>query len=167
MFTFLRVKMQFNQWPWNSICAGRENLQKHRQRKTERVRERELVLWAQSTTKDYIRAEHKLLSISKLLISQVICFWTYLYSVGTQHGNLHPARWPSLFWGPTQEPVLAAANTGKTCELEKNAGDWTGRVEISLEQTPGSKHSMHVNILTYSRLSRENLLALCSHQMGL
>ena len=33
---------------------------------------RELVLWAQSTTKGYIRAEHKLHSISKLLISQVI-----------------------------------------------------------------------------------------------
>ena len=31
-----------------------------------------LVLWAQSTTKDYIRAEHKLHSFSKLVISQVI-----------------------------------------------------------------------------------------------
>ena len=31
-----------------------------------------LVLWAQSTTKDYIRAEHKLHSVSQLLISQVI-----------------------------------------------------------------------------------------------
>ena len=30
------------------------------------------MLWAQSTTKDYIRAEHKLHSISKLFISQVI-----------------------------------------------------------------------------------------------
>ena len=31
-----------------------------------------LVLWAQSTTKNYIRAEHKLHSISKLFFSQVI-----------------------------------------------------------------------------------------------
>ena len=31
-----------------------------------------LVLWAQSTTKDYIRAKHKLQSISKLFIPQVI-----------------------------------------------------------------------------------------------
>ena len=30
------------------------------------------VLWAQSTTKDYIRAEHKLHSITKLFNSQVI-----------------------------------------------------------------------------------------------
>ena len=31
-----------------------------------------MVLWAQSTAKDYIRAEHKLHSNSKLFISQVI-----------------------------------------------------------------------------------------------
>ena len=44
-----------------------------------------------------------------------------------------------LFCGPTQEPVLAAANTGKTQErFEKNAGEWTGRVEISKEDIPGS-----------------------------
>ena len=43
-------------------------------------------------------------------------FLAYLYSVGTQHGNLHPAGWPILFCGPTQKPVLATANTGKTRE---------------------------------------------------
>ena len=124
-----------------------------------------LVLWAWSTTKDYIKAEHKLHSTSKLFISQVtipqvilvsslvaafssvsheglhqgwtqtsfylkvshftshyttshalILLLAYLYTTGTQHGNLHPARWPSLFCGPTQEPVLAAANTGKPWE---------------------------------------------------
>ena len=32
----------------------------------------------------------------------------------TQHGNLHPVRWPILFCGPTQEPVLATANTENT-----------------------------------------------------
>ena len=34
----------------------------------------------------------------------------------------------------------------------KNAGEWTGRVEISKEEIPGSKHSMYGYILTYSRL---------------
>ena len=33
--------------------------------------------------------------------------WAFLYSVGTQHGSLHPAGWPILFCGPTQDPVLA------------------------------------------------------------
>ena len=56
----------------------------------------QLVLQAQPTTKDYIRAEHKLHSLSKLVISQVIIpqshvFLAYLYSAGTQRGNLHPA----------------------------------------------------------------------------
>ena len=78
--------------------------------------------------------------------------------MGTQHGNLHPARGPILLCGPTQETVLAAANTGKTWErFWKNAGEWTGRVEISKEEIPGSKRSMHGNMLTYSRLERENL----------
>ena len=34
----------------------------------------------------------------------------------------------------------------------KNAGEWTGRVEISKEEIPGSKRSMYGYILTYSRL---------------
>ena len=34
----------------------------------------------------------------------------------------------------------------------KNASEWTGRVEISQEEIPGSKHSMHGNIQTYSKL---------------
>ena len=34
----------------------------------------------------------------------------------------------------------------------KNAGEWTGRVEISEEEIPGSKRSMYGYILTYSRL---------------
>ena len=39
----------------------------------------------------------------------------------------------------------------------KNAGEWTGRVEINKEEIPGSKRSMHGNTMTYSRLERENL----------
>ena len=34
----------------------------------------------------------------------------------------------------------------------KNAGEWTGRGEISKEEIPGSKRSMYGYILTYSRL---------------
>ena len=41
--------------------------------------------------------------------------------------------------------------------FEKNAGEWTGRVEISKEEIPGSKRSMYGYILTYSRLERENV----------
>ena len=32
--------------------------------------------------------------------------------------------------------------------MEKNAGEWTERVKMSKEQIPGSKRSMHGNILT-------------------
>ena len=33
------------------------------------------------------------------------CFWAYIfYPTGTPHRNLHPAGWPILFCGPTQEP---------------------------------------------------------------
>ncbi len=55
--------------------------------------------------------------------------------------------------------MLATANTGKLLGevLEKNAGEWTGSVEISKEEIPGSKRSMYGYILTYSRLERENV----------
>ena len=68
------------------------------------------------------------------------CFGVYLYFVGTQHGNLHPAGRPILFCGPTQEPMLTTANTRKTIGrgFRKNAGEWTGRVEISKEEIPGT-----------------------------
>ena len=51
------------------------------------------------------------------------------------------------------EPVLATANKGKTWErFGKNADEWTGRVEISKEEIPGSKRSIYGCNLTYSRL---------------
>ena len=54
--------------------------------------------------------------------------------------------------------MLAAANTGKIGRgFGKNAGEWTGRVEISKEEIPGSKRSMFGYILTYSRLYKENV----------
>ena len=59
--------------------------------------------------------------------------------------------------------MLATANTGKTRErFRKNADEWTGRVEISKVEIPGSKRSMYGDILTYLRLLRENLQALFS-----
>ena len=54
--------------------------------------------------------------------------------------------------------MLATANTGKIRKgFGTNADEWTGRVEISKEEIPGSKHSKYGYILTYSRLYRENL----------
>ena len=63
-----------------------------------------------------------------------------------QQGNLF---FFFFFCRPTQEKI--GRNFGK------NAGEWTGRVEISEEELPGSKRSMYVYILTYSRLERENV----------
>ena len=81
------------------------------------------------------------------------CFGAYWYSASTQHRNLHPAGWPILFCRPTEEPVLATINKGKTQEIfGKNAGEWTGSVEISKKEIPGKKRSMYDYILTYSRL---------------
>ena len=49
--------------------------------------------------------------------------------------------------------MLATANTAEIGRgLEKNAGEWTGKVEMSKEEIPGSKRSMYGYILTYSRL---------------
>ena len=40
--------------------------------------------------------------------------------------------------------MLATANTGKIGRgFGKNGGEWTGRLEISKEEIPGSKHSMY------------------------
>ena len=55
--------------------------------------------------------------------------------------------------------MLTTANLGKKIGrgFGKNAGEWSGRVEISKEGIPGSKRSMYGYILTYSRLERENV----------
>ena len=64
--------------------------------------------------------------------------------------------------------MLATVNTGKIGKgFEKNADERTRRVEISTEEIPGSKRTMHGYVLTYSKLERENVYALCSQQMGL
>ena len=49
--------------------------------------------------------------------------------------------------------MFAMANTGEIGRgFGKNAGEWTGRVEIRKEEITGSKRSMYGYILTYSRL---------------
>ena len=88
--------------------------------------------WAQSTTKDYIRAEHKfhsifMLFISQVIIPQVMFLSQDLYYVGTQHRNLYPAGWPILFCRPTQELALATANAGKNPERFWKKCRWVDR----------------------------------------
>ena len=64
-------------------------------------------------------------------------------------------RQGDLFYsaGLDRNHVLATSNTGEIGRgLEKNAGEWTGRVEMSKEEIPGSKRITYGYILTYSRL---------------
>ena len=104
--------------------------------------------------KNYIRVEHKLHSISKLFISQVIlpqvmlwffffcvCVWFFFpiyipraLNTGTciQQGDLFYSA------GLHRNHVLATANTRKIWRsFGKNAGEWTGRVEISKQALKG------------------------------
>ena len=117
------------------------------------------------------------LSLSKLSIPQVITpqvsfsqilstiserrprktitgFGAYLYSAGTQHGNLHPAGWLTLFCGPTQELVLATANTGKTWErFGKMQLNGPGGYKLAQKKSLAvSIAYMYDHILPYSRL---------------
>ena len=49
--------------------------------------------------------------------------------------------------------MLATANTGEIGRgFRKNAGEWTGKVEISKEEIPGSKRSIYGYVFTYSWL---------------
>ena len=129
------------------------------------------MLWAQSTTKDYIRAEYKFHSIPRLFIPQVIIpqvmFFEPIYIPRTLNTGTCP-RQGDLFssGGLHRNHVLATANTGKKSGdfwEEKNASEWTWRVEISKEEIPGSKRGIYGYILTYSRLERENLKAVQWH----
>ena len=64
-------------------------------------------------------------------------------------------RQSDLFYsaGLHKNHVLATAITGEIRrDFGKNAGEWTGRVEISKEEIPGSKRSMYGCIPTYPRL---------------
>ena len=71
-------------------------------------------------------------TLSQLVISQVIIpqshvFLAYLYSAGTQDGNLHPAGWPILFCGPTQEPCVSHSQHKKTRERFWKKCRWMDR----------------------------------------
>ena len=86
-------------------------------------------------------------------------FGAYLYSIGTQKGNLHPlsvmmCRVTFFILGPTQRnQCLLQQTQEKLGEVfGKNAGEWTGREEISKEEISGSWYSIH----SY-RLKTENL----------
>ena len=54
------------------------------------------------------------------------------------------------YTGTMSTPQPTQEKSGEV--LEKNAGEWTGRVEISKEEIPDSKRRMYGYILTYSRL---------------
>ena len=44
--------------------------------------------------------------------------------------------------------MLATANTGKTLDrFWKNVDEWTRRVEISKGGSPGSRHSLNIDLL--------------------
>ena len=110
--------------------------------------------------RDYIRAEHKLHSISKLFISQVIIpqvmFFEPIYipwalNTGTciQQGDLFSSA------GLHRNRCLPQLTQEKLWRgFGKNAGEWTGRVEISKKEIPGSKRSMHTDLLQALKVDR-------------
>ena len=60
--------------------------------------------------------------------------------------------------------VLATANTGEIGKgFGKNEGEWTGSVEISKEEIPGSKHSI-MAIYWPTPGFKGRTFKLCSHQ---
>ena len=73
--------------------------------------------------------------------------WALNTGICIQQGDLFYSA------GLHRNHVLATANAWKNRErFWKNAGEWTGRVEISKEEIPGGKLSMYGYMLTYSRL---------------
>ena len=113
---------------------------------------------AQSTTKYYIRAEHKLYSISKSYSFHKSSYHkSFFFSLFIFRGHstreLASGRVTYFsLWAYTGTSVSHCQHRKKSGEvLEKNAGEWTGRVGINKEEIPGSKRSMYGYILTYSR----------------
>ena len=123
---------------------------------------------------DYIRAEHKLHSVSKLFISQVIIPQVMVYLkkkkislfVFRGHSTREPASGRVTYFilrAYTGTGVSHSQHRTKKKKKKnergfgKNAGEWTRRVEISKEEIPGSKRSVYSYILTYSRFQRENV----------
>ena len=109
------------------------------------------MLWAQSATKDYIGANTNFSLSARYSFHKSSyhksCFLS-LHAAGTQRGNLHLAGWPILFHRPTQEPCVSHSQHRKNQErFGKNASEWTGSVEISMEETPGSTCSIYSYVL--------------------
>ena len=100
-----------------------------------------------------------MLFISQVIIPQVMGFFGLF--VFRRHSTREAASNSVTYFilqAYTGTAVSQSQHSKKSGEiLEKNAGEWTRRVEISKEEIPGSKHSMHGYILTYSRLQRENV----------
>ena len=85
-------------------------------------------------------------------------FGSLLFSAGTRHGNLHPLS--VTMSKVTCFILLAHTRTGVSySQHRKNsgAGEWIRRVEMSKEEIPGSRRSMHGYIWTCSKIKRENL----------
>ena len=58
-----------------------------------------------------------------------------------------------ILWAYTGPGVSRSQHREKNGRsFGKNTGEWTGKVEISREEIPGSKRSIYGSILTYSRL---------------
>ena len=76
-------------------------------------------------------------------------FWSL--SIFREHSTREPASSRVTYFilqGYTGTGVLLASGE----VWGKNAGEWTGRVEISKEEIPGNKRTMPSYILTNSRL---------------
>ena len=54
-------------------------------------------------------------------------FLAYLYFAGTQHGSLHPAGWPILFCGPTQESCVSHSQHRKNQDIFWKKYRWMDR----------------------------------------
>ena len=100
-----------------------------------------LVLWAQSATKDYIRAEHTLHSIFKILISQVIIpqvmfkkFFFFSLFIFRGHSTREPASGSVTYFILRTYTGIGAShsqhmkNWGEV--LDKNAGERTGGYKL-------------------------------------
>ena len=75
--------------------------------------------------------------------------------MGTQWGNLHQLSEMMsrvtyfILWAHTRTSVSHSQHRKNLGEvMEKNAGEWTRRVEISKEEIPDSKHSIYIYIQT-------------------
>ena len=113
------------------------------------------MLCALSSTRDYIRAEHKLHTSSKLFISQVILpqvmfFFSLFIFRGHSTREPAPNRVACFILRAYTGTGVSHSQHGNNRERfwKTNAGEWTGRVEISKEEISGSKRSMNGHVLT-------------------